>query len=714
MKTNKLALIVSCAALCSMTACNETASYCNGANRCDNNVLTICDGNNVKEVIDCAANGQICDTTTLTCITKSTPDCTAGKTACDGDKIKTCADDGTWQEAKDCETAGDVCKTVEGTDKCVPADTKDCEPGKTACDGDKIKTCADDGTWQEAKDCETAGDVCKTVDGTDKCVASATWCDNADELRCNGPVIEKCDHNEWKIDTDCSTNAEGKTSCENNACVECLNDDTKCIYDETNHTHKVYTCNNNAWDDGVACNDGQVCDTKTPSKSCVALNDAIYSLEECGSRFNFCVEVYGIAAVVYCSADGSFGGISICKDNELCGVGEYGSYACLTTTLDPETGACNSTLKECDPSDYPPTDWCIQATGSSYAVPSDPEHDDEICPSTGEKACLIDKSKCKINRCKNRADYDSFCDGNELVSCYGGEEDPYDPSYQLGTHDCTTVQAKINDGTKVSAVCMDDPEIENYAYCHACSPTQLDNCPEVKGEHITGKACTNNYYSPCSVTCETGWHANDDGNGCEKDCTADDDYCDAGKIYSCDTTTGKMHEVGKNCPEPVNADTNAVYGCLTEKTCGFSGCKAGYKVVDGTETCEPDPDYCISGKKRCTADGKVQECEGTTHTWKTPVDCLETVKNSVTVSCSETTNRCYVSLCKEGYFPKGTSSTPNMMCAACSTGETSDGLTCVCDEANHYYGTVDSCKFCDPTSHVWNAVAGTCDEIQDH
>ena len=182
---------------------------------------------------DCAANGQFCDSETGQCAAIDCgTECTAGATECEGDLVKTCAEDArgclVFGPATDCAD-GQVCDggecvvPVTCKSECDPAEGKLCGPlgtprecadadndscfeyvdgtacaagtecrvgecvavatcedlcqaGGTACEGDQIKSCEDtdaDGCveFTIAADCPNAGEFCDSSSGTAACAA---------------------------------------------------------------------------------------------------------------------------------------------------------------------------------------------------------------------------------------------------------------------------------------------------------------------------------------------------------------------------------------------------------------------------------------------------------------------------------------------------------------------------------------------------------------
>ena len=118
--------------------------------------------------------------------------CVPGSTGCNGRIPSECSDSGQWVEEKPCEF---VC--VEGT--CTGA----CLPGSRHCEGGAAQTCSDDGQWEEEQPCTF---VC--LDGVCAGVCSPG------SRRCSDLVPEVCSESgEWEVLPPCAV------ECHDGACL---------------------------------------------------------------------------------------------------------------------------------------------------------------------------------------------------------------------------------------------------------------------------------------------------------------------------------------------------------------------------------------------------------------------------------------------------------------------------------------------------------------
>ncbi|MBQ1265963.1 MAG: hypothetical protein IIY06_04250, partial [Proteobacteria bacterium] len=310
MNNKKLALILACAAMAGTSACNEVAEFCDGQSRCDNNVITICDGNKVVSVINCNDTNQVCDTATWTCVDQK-PACTEGATQCSGTIIQTCTN-GAWVNGTDCNTTNQICDSTANPVVCKDQEPgKVCEEGVKQCDGEVLQVCRDN-AWATDTDCATLDNKeCKADgNGSFACVdKTPVACTTEGEKQCASNVLQVCEDGNWKDDTNCANNTDGKIVCGDDngtaACVAPAGCDDK--------AHGDIRCKADSEADREICDNG----TWKPTDACsgdtpYCANDAC--VECVGDTFECTIEVI----------DGTDG-----KHN----VAKYATKACVSNTI---------------------------------------------------------------------------------------------------------------------------------------------------------------------------------------------------------------------------------------------------------------------------------------------------------------------------------------------------------------------------------------------
>lgn len=134
-----------------------------GAQKCDDDVIVVCNEfGEYTKLTDCTKTNQKCkaDGDYAKCYSQSNPSpdkCTQGDKKCIDDAVNVCNSSGEYEISTKCEGETPKCQVVDGTAQCTAAGTDpapECEPNKTECNGDVLKTCSEAGVWVE-ENCAT-------------------------------------------------------------------------------------------------------------------------------------------------------------------------------------------------------------------------------------------------------------------------------------------------------------------------------------------------------------------------------------------------------------------------------------------------------------------------------------------------------------------------------------------------------------------------------
>lgn len=242
-----------------------------GAQKCDDDVIVVCNEfGEYTKLTDCTKTNRKCkaDGDYAKCYSQSNPSpdkCTLGDKKCIDDAVNVCNSSGEYEISTKCEGETPKCQVVDGTAQCTAAGTDptpECEPNKTECSGDVLKTCSDAGTWVE-KNCATLyNTTCESTETGAKCADPVVRECQENETKCDGAVLKKCsDDFEWVVDVDCRLNddaimcikgEDGVSACS----ATCPQGYSYCA------GGKIYTCNDSGlFDETKTCEgDTPVCD----------------------------------------------------------------------------------------------------------------------------------------------------------------------------------------------------------------------------------------------------------------------------------------------------------------------------------------------------------------------------------------------------------------------------------------------------------------------
>lgn len=159
--------------MASFVSCNtsppaEEKQCDNGATRCDEDRLSVCEEGNWVLQEDCTLNAQICEQSESghQCSTID-ENCTDAETRCHQDRIEVC-EAGLWIVREDCAQDSHVCEESESGHQCVTVD-QDCTGAETRCHQDRIEVC-EEGLWVVGEDCAASSGVCEEEDAGPACV----------------------------------------------------------------------------------------------------------------------------------------------------------------------------------------------------------------------------------------------------------------------------------------------------------------------------------------------------------------------------------------------------------------------------------------------------------------------------------------------------------------------------------------------------------------
>ena len=235
---------------------------------CVNGVYTGCNANGTAMApVNCADAGMVCGTGTdgkPACIANQVP--VTCEPTCVNGVYTGCNANGTAMVPVNCADSGKVCGTgTDGKPACIANQVPvTCEP---TCVNGVYTGCNADGTAMAPVSCADAGMVCGTgTDGKPACVEDDTpvtctpSCANDVYTGCNADGTAMAPVNCANADQVCT--AAG--------CVDCLEDDIKCVVEDG--IHNLYTCTaQNTWGAAEACTDGKVCDTSSDNPGCVTV-----------------------------------------------------------------------------------------------------------------------------------------------------------------------------------------------------------------------------------------------------------------------------------------------------------------------------------------------------------------------------------------------------------------------------------------------------------
>lgn len=217
---------------------------------------------------------------TFSCSSDYYLECYAKQVKCENGKIFVCTAKEVWStKSKPCESG--IC---ENAVKCQTP-IIDCTPNEKLCKANVHYECNDTGdAWatlnctnfntfclaeKACVECMVIGDCPSgSIDCKDnKCVKKEEFVCTDGASKCLDKMLYTCTNNAWGIGVACDTDHEckdGNVQCTAIESVTCTNDDTKC------EDNKLVICVDEAWNTPVACDAGHEC--LNGAKTCTAIS----------------------------------------------------------------------------------------------------------------------------------------------------------------------------------------------------------------------------------------------------------------------------------------------------------------------------------------------------------------------------------------------------------------------------------------------------------
>ncbi len=517
---------------CVADSCAPSAKKCSS----DQKTVLACDSNNSWVIDASCADGKICDSQKLECVDESSASVCEDNTmkcASDGSATYYICKDGQWAaEAKTCE-GEKVCSGADGAAECkekTPA--ADCVAGQKACEGEKIKTCAADGTWGPVSDCDEAGYVCDV--NTKECVPSsqAPECETG-KLLCDSDSASPMTYKECvggKIGAETKTCASDKPICSADGCkpmgTDCTPGQTVCAGD------KIKTCQKDGtWGDAANCGEtGHVCDVN--KNACVPSAEQ----SECVNGTKKCVDMGELTVMpksYHTCVDGKWStSTSTCSGGSSCS-GAAGSAECSGGAVIAD---CTLGAIQCvNPGTSASYRTCIQLKGGT-GWSAETQDCASSCQTTGGQS-----------KCADCTDGQTKCsDDTGIQTCTS-----------IGTWGAATACAS---GTPI---CIDK---NNAAQCVECKTddkqcssnnTELQHC-NADNQWYTHQTCSNSNKTcdpqtkQCAAKCTNGQgRCNEDGSF---------DYCENGAWK-----TLAQCGYSSNCVGKADNSTGFTFGCQCQE-----------------------------------------------------------------------------------------------------------------------------------------------------
>ena len=361
------------------------------------------------------------------------PECEPDATRCEDDALRTCDEEGFWDEGTPCAY---VCIDDACSGECVP-DSKDCLEGVTP------RHCDERAQWVEGGDCPA---VC--VDG--ECAAS---CEQG-SAQCSGNDLLSCETDgTWSEPAPCEFLCDAETD----ACVgECVPDAMQCQEEE------LQSCGSDGeW--GMVASCPFVCEQDPDDAAKFRCGG------ECVPTSTHCAS---ITELEVCGASGDYGAPDTC-DGQACG----GTPAACRGTCSPGTRQCgdSSTLQVCgDDGEYDDTSCANQ---------------DQACIESGSDAsctgdCAPGTQQCSGNTVQECSDTGEWEDAS---NCTGSDETCQESgSTAVCDGDCAPGQTTC---------------IDNDAYdCDAGDWSELDDCAAMTEICSAGACVANTPYKVGAAT----------------------------------------------------------------------------------------------------------------------------------------------------------------------------------------------------------------------
>ena len=125
-----------------------------GEKRCRGNKLDSCKNNKWELETDCLSNHQICNSSKLMCVAKTTT-CSKGEVECHENILEICNPEFKWEKLKDCNIHNETCNAEH-----LSCEQADCEVGKVRCVNNNLEVCDTHKGWFQHLNCTEHNQTC--------------------------------------------------------------------------------------------------------------------------------------------------------------------------------------------------------------------------------------------------------------------------------------------------------------------------------------------------------------------------------------------------------------------------------------------------------------------------------------------------------------------------------------------------------------------------
>ena len=398
-----------------------------GTKSCDGNILKTCLADGSYDTDDCTSHEQICDPEKLECADKGEQTgCTPGTKSCDGNTLKTCKDDGSY-DTDDCTTHGQICDSQKL--ECVDENQQTgCTPGTKSCDGTFLKICKEDGSDYDKTDCAESYQICDPTEL--KCVEEQTTVCTPNAKSCNGNILIICngegsDYEEVNCETSdqicdptslaCLACIPGSKICSDTDVLKTCKDDGSAYEETQDCTLTSQICD----DEDFNCRDNTFC---KPNKKFCDL-DVLKTCAPDGSEYN----------EVDCTAQGL-----ICDDETLSCIEENHEESCTGTELYCDNKNvfhhCNSETHLMETIKCTETQTCNDLLGCIDSGPTECTETMNTCIDGNTKLSKCNMETHEMETIDCAADDGKVCNPNTVsceYECYDNDVDCFNTTTRM-------------------------------------------------------------------------------------------------------------------------------------------------------------------------------------------------------------------------------------------------------------------------------------------
>ncbi len=579
------------------TPCAAGAGVCNGNTCQECNEDSHCIGN---------ANGEVCDTTSGTCVG--------------------CVDDGQCEDGDPCTTntcnAGTCASVTETGGLCECLSASDCQAADVCSDvacvanscqysnvaagsndaGECPNVCDGSGECVEClsnSECAANGEVCDTINNV--CVACNSVADCGAADTCH---VMTCSANECvQVPEQEGETCTGGVCSDVQTCVECV-DDTQCasgLFCGAMNT--CVACESNAQcDDGISCT-SDVC------------NEAGVCSNIVNTAGTQCIDGAGEAGVCLGDDCVECGSDSDCSNGELCNLSNNTCQECLSDVNCEDGNECTE-------------DVCNGGTCSNLPTTGDTCSGSGVCNSAAQCVGCLTAADCGSgDSCEAVSCVNSVCETNNIP--VGGSDIRCDTSTPLCDGSGICVECNVGSDC-ASGLCVENACVE----CVAAS-----DCGENPND------CFRN---ECQLNTCIAVH---EGAGAQCD-FAQGEICANDSDSTCVECLEDAHCL--NAEQPLCSPSNTCVACLTDSQCNDANacttdlCSNNVCVNDATAIGSDCSGGVCNGAGTCEICNVDQDCVDLNPS--NPVCLIDAVNGNSCVECNEDTicddgNDCTINAC---------------------------------------------------------------------